>query len=62
MILTGLSDQNILMIDMDGARISIDLLEQCIDTGMRAIVDIIATINELQSKAGKPKRNVCFSK
>ncbi|VDK55012.1 unnamed protein product [Gongylonema pulchrum] len=48
--------KRVLMIDMDGSEIAIDLLNECIRTGLQAVSQIIHAITELRTLSGRSKR------
>lgn len=59
LLLSGTSDQKVVMIEMDGKQVSLDDFMHCIDKGFHEINTIINSIESLSQKAGKEKKMVC---
>lgn len=58
LLLSGTSDQKIVMIEMDGNQITTDEFMQCIDKGFQEINTILGGINGLAKTSGKTKKLV----
>lgn len=60
LVLTGLSEERVVMIEMEGNEVPLEDLVRCIDVGLKSVQQIIQGIGQLAAGAGKSKRSVCF--
>lgn len=58
LILTGMSDERVVMIEMDGNQVSFDDLVKSISVGLKAVEQIVVGIGQLAANVGKKKRPV----
>lgn len=59
LFIAGTSDDRVVMIEMDGKEISMDIFLESVRQGMAEVAQITAGIQRLRSTAGKKKFEVC---